>query len=149
MKHISILVPLGHTSMVNIEGTHQILSGANDLLLSRNRESLFNVQLAGICKETRQDTGLFTVNPDVLINDVVKTDLIIIPAMHGDQIKVRESNKEFIPWIIQQYRGGAEVVSLCVGAYFLAATGLLKDKHCATHWLHANAFRSMYPALFW
>lgn len=145
MKHISILVPLGHTSMVNIEGTHQILNGVNDLLLSRNKEPLFNVQLVGICKETRQDTGLFTVNADVLVKDLLNTDLIIIPAMHGDQIKAIESNKEFIPWIIQQYRGGAELVSLCVGAYFLAATGLLKGKRCATHWLHANSFRIMYP----
>jgi transcriptional regulator GlxA family with amidase domain len=37
------------------------------------------------------------------------------------------------------------VASLCIGAFFLAATGLLKGKQCATHWASANVFRNMYP----
>ncbi|MEX2639348.1 MAG: helix-turn-helix domain-containing protein, partial [Balneolales bacterium] len=49
------------------------------------------------------------------------------------------------PWIIRQYKQGAEVASLCVGAYLLAATGLLKGKKCSTHWAHAAAFRNLYP----
>lgn len=145
MKHVSILIPLGHTSMVNIEGSHQIFGGVNNLLMGRGKEPLFKVQLVGLSKETRQSTGLFTINPDVLVKDLPKTDLIIIPATHGDQRAAMERNAEFIPWIIEQYRGGAEVVSFCIGAYFLAATGLLKGKHCATHWLHAADFRDMYP----
>jgi len=32
-----------------------------------------------------------------------------------------------------------------VGAFFLAATGLLKDKQAATHWSMANVFRQMFP----
>ena len=145
MKHVSILVPLGHTSLVNIEGTHQIFTGVNDLLIARGKVPLFKVQLVGLSMETRQSTGFFTVNPDVLVKEVNKTDLIIIPAMHGDQRMALERNGEFIPWIIKQYRGGAEVVSFCIGAYFLAGTGLLKGKQCATHWLHANDFRNMFP----
>jgi transcriptional regulator GlxA family with amidase domain len=54
-------------------------------------------------------------------------------------------NKAFMPWIIDQYKGGAEVASFCIGAFFLAATGLLKGKKCATHWSTANDFRAMYP----
>ena len=103
MKHISILIPKGHTSLVNIEGTHQIFSEVNGLLREMGKEPMFVVQLVGISKETKQASGLFTVNPDILISDVKKTDLIIIPAMHGNQYKAREMNKEFIPWIIQQY----------------------------------------------
>lgn len=147
MKHVSIIVPLGHTSLVNIEGTHQILSAVNDFFLGMGKIPLFNLQLVGISKETRQTTGLFTVNPDILVRDVSKTDLIIIPALHGDQKLALERNAEFIPWIIRQYQGGAEVVSFCIGAYFLAATGLLDGKQCATHWLHANEFKSMFPAV--
>ena len=59
--------------------------------------------------------------------------------------KVIEINKEFFPWINKQYENGAEVASLCVGAFLLASTGLLKGKKCATHWLGANDFRKMFP----
>ncbi len=145
MKHISILIPFGHTSLTNIEGTHHILSEVNSIRTSMGKEPLFKIQLVGLSKETSQRNGLFTVKPDVLIQDVKKTDLIIIPALMGDQKKALQLNQDFIPWIIQQYKAGSEVASFCVAAFFLAATGLLKGKQCATHWRFANEFRNMYP----
>lgn len=145
MKHVSILVPLGHTSLPNIDGTHQILSEVNKFCAAMGREPLFNIQLVGLSNEIKQRNGLYTVNPDCLIGDVTRTDLIIIPAMHGDLEKAMLLNAAFIPWIIQQYKGGAEVASFCIGAFFLANTGLLKGKQCSTHWVVANEFRSMFP----
>ena len=145
MKHISILIPRGHTSLSNIEGTHQILTEANSLCAGMGRPPLFNIQLIGLSKETSQRNGLFTVKPDCLMRDVKKTDLIIIPAIMGDPQQALENNREFVPWIIQQYKGGAEVASFCVGSFFLAATGLLNGKQCTTHWRFVNEFRSMFP----
>jgi len=145
MKHVSILVPLGHTSLTNIEGTHQILSEVNGFQAAMGRPPVFKIQLVGLSKETKQRDGLFTVNPDLLINDVKKTDLIIVPAMLGDFKKAMALNKEFIPWIIDQYKEGAELASFCIGSFFLASTGLLNGKHCATHWRFANEFRNMFP----
>ncbi len=46
---------------------------------------------------------------------------------------------------MKQYRQGAEVASLCIGAFLLASTGLLNGKKCSTHWKYANLFRSMFP----
>lgn len=145
MKHISILIPRGHTSLVNIEGTHQILCEVNKILTEMGKTPLFNIQLVGLSKATTQTSGLFTVNPDILVKDVKKTDFIFIPALHDDQVKARELNKEFIPWLIQQYKKGAEIASFCIGSFFLASTGLLKGKQCTTHWIFANEFRNMFP----
>ncbi|MEP7317710.1 MAG: helix-turn-helix domain-containing protein [Panacibacter sp.] len=145
MKHISIVIPHGRTSMVNIEGTHQIFNEVNSLCASMGKPPLFKVQLVGISKETSQPNGLFTVCPDALIEDVKKTNLIIIPAIHGDPETALQSNAAFIPWIIDQYKNGAEVASLCIASFFLAGTGLLNGKQCATHWTAANDFRAMFP----
>src|SRR5690606_23548444 len=145
MRHIAIIIPYGHTSLVNIEGTYQIFNGVNDFCRGMGKPPLFHIQLVGLSRETKQSNGLFTVNPDVLLENVSHTDLIIIPAVHGDQKSAVERNGAFIPWIIQQYRNGAELASFCIGAFFLAATGLLDGKRCATHWMHAHEFRSMYP----
>ncbi len=145
MKHVSILIPRGHTSLVNIGGSHQILNQVNGMAAEKGKKPIFDVHLVGLEKETRQSTGLFVVSPDCLIPDVEKTDLIIIPAIHDDPETGFEHNKEFIPWIIEQYQKGAEVVSFCVGAFFLAETGLLDGKQCATHWMHAENFRQRYP----
>ncbi|MEX0968747.1 MAG: helix-turn-helix domain-containing protein [Bacteroidia bacterium] len=145
MKHISILIPNGHTSLVNIEGTHQIFSHVNEFMSHAGNAPLFKVQLVGLAREARQSTGLFTVNPDVLFDEVRKTNLIIIPAIHGDKQKAIEDNRAFIPWIIEQYKKGAEVASFCIGAFFLASTGLVNGRQCATHWAEANTFRMMFP----
>lgn len=145
MKHISIIVPLGHTSISNIESTKQLFSHVNGLLKSQGKEGMFEVKLVGLTEFTSQQNDQFTIKPDVLLHDVDKTDLIVIPAIIGDPAKVIEANKAFIPWILKQREAGAEIASYCVGAFFLAATGLLDGKQCATHWYSANHFRKLYP----
>lgn len=147
MKHVSIIIPRGHTSVVNIGGTHQILNMVNGMAAEMGGDPVFDVHLVGLEKETRQTTGLFAVSPDCLIDDVEKTDLIIIPAIHDDPEMALERNKAFVPWIVRHYKAGAEVASFCVAAFFLAETGLLNGKQCATHWMHANDFRNRYPEI--
>lgn len=145
MKHVSILIPRGHTSVVNIEGSHQIFNEVNSILKGLGKPPLFKVQLVGIAKETSQRNGLFTIEPDILISDVKKTDLIIIPAIHGELNSMMDQNAMFVPWIVSQYKQGAEIASMCIGSFFLAATGLLNGKQCATHWTAANDFRAIFP----
>ncbi len=145
MKHISILVPQGDSSLSNLEATHKMFNMANDFLLRMGREPLFKTQLVATHKDARLSNGIFTIIPDATIDEVKQTDLIIIPAIHGDYPKVVETNKEFIPWIVQQYKNGAEVASLCIGAFLLASTDLLNGKNCATHWIAADEFRDMFP----
>ncbi len=128
-----------------MEGTYHILSEVNTCLASLDREPLFKIQLVGISEESIQRNGLFTVTPDLLIKDVKKTDLIIIPATQDQPHTVMELNKEFVPWVVDQYKGGAEIATFCVGAFFLAGTGLLKGRQCATHWKMVNEFRQMFP----
>ena len=101
MKHVSILIPQGHTSVVNIEGSHQIMNEVNTLLAREGKPPLFKVQLVGASREISQ-RGLFTITPDVLIDDVNKTDLIMIPAIHGRPQQIMKNNDAFIPWIKKQ-----------------------------------------------
>lgn len=145
MKHISILIPKGASSLSNIEGTLQIFSEANNLAEHMGKGSLFKIELVGLEKENVQRGGLFSIQPNSLISDVNKTYLIIIPALFGDLQQSIGNNEAFIPWILDQYRDGAEVASFCIGAFFLARTGLLDGKPCTTHWRYVNEFRQMYP----
>ncbi|MFG2127234.1 GlxA family transcriptional regulator [Streptomyces sp. NPDC048751] len=39
----------------------------------------------------------------------------------------------------------ARIVSICTGAFVLAAAGLLDGRRATTHWLLADQFRSMFP----
>ncbi|MEO6550663.1 MAG: helix-turn-helix domain-containing protein [Ferruginibacter sp.] len=144
MKHISILVPEG-AILGSLEGSRQLFTQVNEFLKMRGAPPLFKVQLVGLSRGTKLSGGLFTVNTELVLEEVHKTDLIIIPALDGDIKIAIENNMDFIPWIIKQHKAGAEVASLCMGAFLLAATGLLKGKKCATHWMASNDFRRMFP----
>lgn len=144
MKHISILVPEG-AILGSLEGSRQMFTQVNEFCKAKGAPPLFNVQLVGLSKETSLSGGRFTANADVVLKDVAKTDLIIIPAIDGDMKEALEKNADFIPWIIRQYQNGSEVASLCLGAFLLASTGLLKGRKCATHWMAENAFRQLFP----
>jgi transcriptional regulator GlxA family with amidase domain len=144
MKHISILVPKG-AILGSLEGSRQLLTQVNEFMKAKGEDPIFKVQLVGLSKETPLSGGLFTANTDVLLADVRKTDLVIIPAIDGEINQALEKNKEFFPWIKEQYQNGAEVASLCLGAFILASTGLVNGRKCATHWASANEFRTMFP----
>ncbi len=144
MKHISILVP--ETAVVEaVADPRYMFTAANRFLEAEGRSPLFDVQLVGCKKEIRLNNDLFSVHTDSLIKDIKKTDLIFIPALSGDMKTALQANKELVPWIVDQYKNGAEVASLCIGAFLLASTGLLKGKKCSTHWSSGNEFRSMFP----
>tara|TARA_A100000171_G_scaffold8683_1_gene6450 strand:- start:23650 stop:24627 length:978 start_codon:yes stop_codon:yes gene_type:complete len=145
MKHISLLIPEGDSSLSNLEATYKMFTLTNESLKRMGQAPVFNVQLVGTNMKVQLSNGIFSIKPNVTIDQVKKTDLIIIPAIHGDYKKVVETNKNFVPWIVEQYRQGAEVASLCIGAFLLAKTGLLEGRSCATHWLAAQEFREMYP----
>ena len=145
MKHISILIPEGDSSLSNLEATYKMFTMANDHLQRAGESPLFQVHLVGTSMDSRLSNGIFSVKPGTTIYKTPRTDLVIIPAIHGDVVKIIERNSAFVPWIIQQHRQGAEVASLCIGAFLLASTGLLDGKNCATHWLMADQFRAMFP----
>ncbi len=145
MKHVSILVPNSPCILSSVIGAYKILATVNQTLAAAGKKPAFNIHMVGLNTETSLYDGLFSVRPDVLMKDVDKTDLIIIPAFNGDIPTGVKQNAEYIPWIIQQYKQGAEVASLCTGAFLLASTGLLNGKKCSTHWMAADAFRQAFP----
>lgn len=147
MKHISILVPRGAVALSCIEGPFILFNKVNEFSQGMGMQPLFQVQLVGITKDTQVYDRLFRVSPDTTTTDVAKTDLIIIPAVNGNMNEVITSNKDFFPWIKKQHERGAEVASLCVGAFLLAATGLLNGKKCSTHWSAVANFKQLFPAV--
>jgi transcriptional regulator GlxA family with amidase domain len=144
MKKISILIPK-RGILANIEGPRQVFEQVNEFFRMQDKSEPFKIQLVGIKKETRLNKGLYTVYADKTIEDDFKTDLVVIPAMTGDIKEALQFNKEFIPFLIQKRKEGAEIASLCVGAFLLASTGMLNGRKCATHWIASQEFRIMFP----
>ncbi|NEU08384.1 helix-turn-helix domain-containing protein [Flavihumibacter sp. R14] len=144
MKRVSILVPESSV-MQAIADPQYLFLAVNQFMAVSGRKPLFDVELVGLSRQVNLNEGMYSVNTSRLLQDVESTDLIVIPALFGDMKDAIARNRDFLPWISEQYRKGAEVASLCVGAFLLASTGLLDGKKCSTHWGFQDEFREMFP----
>ena len=131
--------------MGSIEGPYKVFTQVNEFLSDMGKPPLFDVNLVGLSKDSHTYQNVFKVTPHFTLDQISHTDLILIPAFKGDLKKSIQMNEAFLPWIVQHYKSGTELASLCLGAFLLASTGLLNGKKCATHWLAANDFKKMFP----
>ena len=145
MKHLTIVVPDGANNLSSIVGAYKIFTRANAYWKETSKKELFKIELAGISKEVDFYEGLFTVKPHTSITAITKTNLIIIPSLNHNYEKSVKENEFLIDWIEKQYKHGAEIASICTGAFLLASTGLLDGKNCSTHWTAADNFITMFP----
>ncbi len=145
MKHLSILIPDGENNLSSIAGTYKIFTRANDIWKNKGNREVFKIELVGISENVGFHDGLFSVCPHVNISDITKTDLIIIPSLDHNYERALRENKSLVPWLVNHYKNGASIASICTGAFLLAATGLIDGKSCSTHWSVANEFRQMFP----
>jgi len=143
MKHVTIVVPKGNTNMACITGSFNILNSANAYWQKKGNKPKLEIGIAGFMSELKLDAGYLSVHP-ADINNITTTDLVIIPAITYNDTLVNE-NAALITWIRQQYKSGAEIATMCSGAFLLAATGLLDGKSCSTHWNLEGKFRGLFP----
>jgi len=145
MKHMTILVPKGENNLSSIVGSYKIFTRANEYWKKSGRKELFKIELAGVSKKVDFYNGLFAVKPHTHISNISKTNLIIIPSLNHNYQKAVKGNQAMIDWIREQYKSGAEIATICTGAFLLASAGLLDGKICSTHWSAADTFRLMFP----
>ncbi|WP_270090282.1 GlxA family transcriptional regulator [Sphingobacterium sp. SYP-B4668] len=148
MRHLTILVPdmqTGPNTLSCIIGSYHIFTEANNYYERLNKGKLFTIELAGVSVQADFVNGLLKVMPQTNIDALSETDLIIIPAITAAFKKPEAGNVRLVDWITKQYKKGAEVASMCTGAYLLAATGLLDRRSCSIHWNAAANFENLFP----
>lgn len=148
MKHLTILVPDGQPNPITIISTFMAFSQAEKHHAMKGGKPVFEtIVIAGISEKVDVYNGIFSVTPVEDIAQIKKTDLVVIPAFlpQSNPEQNIQLNRKTMEWILAQYKNGAEVASLCTGAYVLAATGLVDGKTCSIHWNDADKFRSMFP----
>ncbi len=114
-------------------------------MIASGMDPFFEIQLIGCKDNVAMQDGVSFIKTDFLLSQTKTADLVIIPPLYGDMKSAIEINRQTIPWIQQQHQKGAEIASLCVGAFLLAETGILNGKKCSTHWAYYDEFKATYP----
>ncbi len=80
------------------------------------------------------------------VEDTTMYDLIIVPAMRASRIdEVLTADLEAVAWLRDHHARGAVLASICIGAFLLAATGLLTGKQVTTNLVWTEKFRARFP----
>jgi transcriptional regulator GlxA family with amidase domain len=146
MKNITIVAPAGKPNLSSIMGSFEILTMANEYWQKLGNKPMIEIRIAGLVMEQKMDAGYHSLFPEN-IRQIKKTDLLIIPSISDPEgyDHLIKNNEALISWMNGQFKNGAEIASICTGAFLLAATGLLNGKTCSTHFEAENEFRRMFP----
>ncbi len=85
-----------------------------------------------------------TMDVDGGMRKLATAGTIVIPGWQGIDIPVPVPIVEALR---EAHGRGARLLSICSGAFVLAATGLLDDRRATTHWRYAEDFQSRFPRI--
>jgi len=82
----------------------------------------------------------FTIGTEHGLEALRRADTILIPAAGN-----AEHNEALLEALRRAHERGARILSVCTGAFVLAAAGLLDGRPATTHWMHAAELARRFP----
>jgi len=134
----AIVLTQGAT-MIDFAGPWEVFQDTHveELGATMDEQMPFKLYTVGASREPIRTSGGMQVVPDYTFADAPKADIVLVGAQRGAP--------ELKDWLSAQYAQGATLVSVCTGAFKLAATGLLDGKSATTHHEFYAPFREKFP----
>jgi transcriptional regulator GlxA family with amidase domain len=85
----------------------------------------------------------FTINAPVGLEALDDADTVIVPGYYP----LHDPSPPVVTALRSAAERGSRIASICIGAFALAATGLLDGRTATTHWQEADHFRARFPAV--
>lgn len=85
----------------------------------------------------------FTISAADGLEALSEADTVIIPGYYP----LSDPSPAVLTALRSAAERGARIASICIGAFALAATGLLDGRTATTHWQEADHFRARFPAV--
>jgi len=96
-------------------------------------------------KPVSAESGLCEIAAPHDLSIIKDADTVLIPGIHGGPPFIEGTVSQGVPEALRAVSGKARLISICTGAFVLAAAGLLDGRPATTHWRHASRFAQLYP----
>ncbi|MER5512321.1 helix-turn-helix domain-containing protein [Streptomyces sp. NPDC002766] len=84
-----------------------------------------------------------SLGPPHGLDAIDRAGLVVVPTWHPPGSV--PPPERLLDALRQAHRDGAVIVGLCLGAFVVAAAGLLEGRRATTHWAYADALAAMHP----
>ena len=109
--------------------------------------ALYDVVTCGLGGGPVESTTGFHVLPSAGAEALATADTVVIPGTRYPPARIDGTLPADVSAALASIRPGARLVSICTGAFVLAAAGLLDGRPATTHWKFADAMRRLHPAV--
>ncbi len=143
------LLAIPDITVSTLGGIHDALN-CFDLLSSFDdavpRARPFEVEIVGATRGSLPTASGMPVTVQRSIEDVERTDIVIVPSMIVDCAEWACGRyPRIVEWLARMHGGGSMLCSACSGVLLLAETGLLDGREATIHWAYARTFRRQFP----
>ncbi|MET7330614.1 helix-turn-helix domain-containing protein [Nonomuraea sp. NPDC005650] len=138
MTHRVAVVVLNHFATIDLGVPGQVFGTAE----TADGEKLYEVVT---CSEDRMPVRCsagYSVQPDHDLDVLDSADTVVVPGIHAGRALLDGVISETLA---EALRGRPRILSICTGAFVLAAAGLLDGRPATTHWRNADRFAQLFP----
>ncbi|CAN5437998.1 helix-turn-helix domain-containing protein [soil metagenome] len=148
MKNIALLLPYDY-KLFSVATILEVFETVNIILVEKKKETAFKITIIQSPEQIALYGRSFHGYQVKSLQSKLKADIVLIPAFTTVNMPVPiEQNKTCILWLQKQFKAGAEIASVCTGAYLFAVAGLLTGKLATTHMDACPDFIITFPSVF-
>jgi len=141
-RHQVAVLALEHVVGMDLGVPPQVFGSARDAAGRRQ----YRVRVCTPTGGPVRSAAGFRVLPDHGLELLETADTVIVPGIHdGPALTHGDLDPAVLAALRAAHARGARLVSICTSAFVLGATGLLDGRRAATHWMHADRFRELFP----
>ncbi|MFD4255464.1 GlxA family transcriptional regulator [Amycolatopsis thermoflava] len=112
---------------------------------TQDGERLYDVRVCGVDDRPVRVSHGYEAHLDHGPEALEDADTVVIPGTRVHGPRQEGALPPELAAAMARIPSSARLVSICTGAFVLAAAGVLDGRRATTHWAHAPAFRRLYP----
>jgi transcriptional regulator GlxA family with amidase domain len=131
--------------LLDVTGPVQVFASANDFVAQAGgaRPYRLRVVAQGGAGVTASAGVALAAGPLTRPGEAIDTLLVA----GGEGAEAAAENPILVDWVRERGAQARRVVSVCTGAFLLAAAGMLDGRRAATHWMYCRKLAQRFPAV--
>ena len=102
----------------------------------------YAMTVCGACAGVVPTSGGFAITTEHGLDALAEAHTVVVPGIDDLDLPIAP---EVCAALAEAHARGARLVSICTGAFVLAAAGLLDGRRATTHWIDVPTFRDRFP----